>query len=281
VVLVPLILDMDDGRQTPFRWLAGGPTGLASATGSESYHGPGRGPANSIMACLVAHRLTGAVRFIEKADELIRRSIHPNDDVDAGSLLDTERRWYYTVFLQALGTYLERKVELRELDGMFDYAQASLLRYAQWMEAYERPYLEHPEGLEFPTETWAAQDMRKAEVFWWAALHAEAGRRGRFIERARFFRRYVIDTLTAMPTRRFTRPIVLLLTNGLLGSWFERHADEVGSPVRADKSADSTLPAVFEPQKAIALRRARRLAIVGALAVMLALLIGLLILGLR
>ena len=41
------VLRMDDGAQTPFRWLARGRTGLASATGSPGYHGPGRGPANS------------------------------------------------------------------------------------------------------------------------------------------------------------------------------------------------------------------------------------------
>ena len=30
---------------------------------------------------------------------------------------------------------------------------------------HERPYLDQPERLEYPTETWAAQDMRKSEVF--------------------------------------------------------------------------------------------------------------------
>ena len=46
------VIDMDDGRQTPFRVLAGGATGLASATGSIDYHGPGRAPANSISAAV-------------------------------------------------------------------------------------------------------------------------------------------------------------------------------------------------------------------------------------
>ena len=46
------VIDMDDGRKTVFRWLAGGDTGLASSTGSELYHGPGRGAANSILTLL-------------------------------------------------------------------------------------------------------------------------------------------------------------------------------------------------------------------------------------
>ena len=52
------VLDMDDGRQTIFRWLDGGDTGRAiqSAVG---YFGPGRGPANSLNALVDAHRLSG------------------------------------------------------------------------------------------------------------------------------------------------------------------------------------------------------------------------------
>ena len=42
------VIDMDDGRKTVFRWLAGGATGWASGSRSEDYHGPGRGAANSV-----------------------------------------------------------------------------------------------------------------------------------------------------------------------------------------------------------------------------------------
>ena len=81
--LADWVLRMDDGDSTVFRWLARGPTGLASATGSELYHGPGRGSANSIVACLDAWRLTRDRRYDEKAVELLRRCIHPQDDLAA------------------------------------------------------------------------------------------------------------------------------------------------------------------------------------------------------
>ena len=54
---------------------------------------------------------------------------------------------------------------------MYSYARITLLRYADWMAEHEYPFLDKPEKLEFPTETWAAQDMRKVEVFQWAARH--------------------------------------------------------------------------------------------------------------
>ena len=41
------------------------------------------------------------------------------------------------------------------------------------MVEHERPYLDHPEQLEYPTETWAAQELRKANVLRWAARYAD------------------------------------------------------------------------------------------------------------
>lgn len=256
------VLAMDDGARTPFRWLARGPTGLASASGSAGYHGPGRGGGNSILACLVADQLTGDPRFVCKADELIRRSVHPADDLGALRLFDTERRWFYTVFLQALGHYLLRKEERGELsDPAAFYARASLLHYGRWVADHERPYLDRPEQLEFPTETWAAQDLRKADLLWWAARYAAGDERARFASRARDFFRYAVTTLASMPTHVLTRPTVLLLGHGWRRRWFE------AAPSDEAPAADLVVrsrPSAFVPQKARALRRGR--AILGAAA---------------
>jgi hypothetical protein len=157
------VVAMDDGRQTVLRWIDAGPTGHASATQSPIYHGPGRGAGHSIMALLDGHRLTGEGPLLAKAEELIRRCIHPHDDIGARELLDAERRWSYVVFLQALGRYLEHKGERGEIDGPYAYARAALLHYARWMAEHEYPYLEKPEILEYPTETWGP-DIRKSDV---------------------------------------------------------------------------------------------------------------------
>jgi hypothetical protein len=215
IQLADWVMDMDDGRKSRFRWIDRRDTGLASGTRSPDFHGPGRGAGNSINALLDAHRLTSDPRYLAKADALIARCVHPDDDPEAFDLRDAENRWSYTVFLQTLGKYLEHRADRGLIDAPYAYARAVLLRYATWMCANERPYLDTPERLEHPTETWAAQDIRKAAVFEFAARHAddEPARR-RFLERADQFVDYAIATLNALPTGRLMRPLVLLLAYG-------------------------------------------------------------------
>lgn len=259
------VLAIDDGRQArwPLRWLSGADTGGASSTYADDYHGPGRGAANSLLTLLSAWRATGDSRFAEKAESLLRRVIHPDDDLPARRLLDVEGRWSYTVFLQALGRYLW-VFESRGRDARWEYARASLLHYARWMADHEYFYLDQPAVLEFPTETWAAQEVRKAEVFDLAAHHATtAAERTCFLERARYFHRRALDTLEASPTRRRTRPLVLLLSNGFARDWCERHTPS--APLHPAAAPAWPPPVAFVPQKAVALRRARLLAL-GALA---------------
>lgn len=257
--------EMDEGRRTVFRFLSDAPTGHASATGATDYHGPGRGPANAVQTLLNAYRLTGDRVWIVCAEGLVARCIHPEDDLRAQNLLDAERRWYYTVFLQTLGRYLGFKSELGEEDAAWHYARASLLHYARWMAANEYPYLDKPEVLEYPNETWAAQDMRKSEVFDLAAKYSsEASGRETFIEGARFFFRSSVDTLHRWPTRTWTRPVVLMLSHGYAHLWHEAH--RVDLPLLPPSPPlDFGVPRVFEPQRVIAMRRAKRIALAGAL----------------
>jgi hypothetical protein len=88
------VVHMDDGRRTVLRWLSAERTGLATASGSFLYHGPGRGAGKSVNALLDGHRLAPSEGFLEKAEELIRRVIHPADDIDGRDLLDVERKWF-------------------------------------------------------------------------------------------------------------------------------------------------------------------------------------------
>jgi hypothetical protein len=223
-----------------------------------------------LNALLDGFRLSGRIDFLTKADEIVRRCIHPHDDLEALDLLDAERRWFYTVFLQALARYLDEKRERGEIDPMYDYGCASLLHYARWMAAHEYPYLEKPEILEYPTETWAAQDLRKSDLFVCAAVYADRAERERFLERAAFFHRSAIETLVKMPTRTFTRPLVLLLTNG----WAYRYARRYGCseilPGDTVKASSLPPPSAFVPQKDRVIRRARLAAGAAAVVAILA-----------
>ena len=75
----------DDGRRArfPLPWLSTAPTGAASSTQATGDHGPGRGAANAILALLHAHRVTGEARFDDRAEALVRRGSHPEEDSGA------------------------------------------------------------------------------------------------------------------------------------------------------------------------------------------------------
>ncbi len=276
VALADWVLAMDDGTRTPFRFLARGDTGVASATVSEDYHGPGRGAGNSISVLLDGHRVTGDQKFLSKAETLIRRCIHPADDIDRRDLLDAEQWWSYTVFLCVLGKYLDYKAEREEFDPMYDYARRSLLAYARWMATHERTYLSHPERLEYPTETWVAQEMWKSEVFEFAAIHSDGDERATFLERAEFFYRYCVTTLDAMKTRTYTRPVVLLLSHGFMHGYILRHPQRLSSRCAPPAEYDCGQPVKFVAQKARAKRRLITVA-GGAVVLLAAILIGLMI----
>jgi YetA-like protein len=271
VGLAQWVIDMDDGRITVFGLLCRGDTGLASASRSPDYHGPGRGAANSVSALLDGHQLTGDPKLLRKAEQLIRRVIHPSDDVtlmvgtirDGKVCVDSENRWFYVMFLQSLGKYLDYKSERAELDEHYAYARASLLHYARWMAEHEYPYLDRAELLEYPTETWAAQDMRKSEVFDFAALHATGQERVQFQERAAFFFRASVERLSSMSTKTLCRPVVLMMTQGWRRAWFASHSHEA-RPEPVEPIADFGRRVEFVPQKVIAIRRAKRLAVAGA-----------------
>lgn len=265
VGLARWVVEMDEGRNTVLRWLSTAPTGLASATQAPDFHGPGRGAGHSILALLDGHRLTGEARLLAKADELIRRCVHPDDEIAAHDLLDAERRWSYVVFLQALGKYLEYTHELGQHDTA--YARAALLHYARWMAVHEYPYLEKPEILEYPTETWAAQDMRKCEVFLFAACHASGDERARLLDRADHFFDASVSTLGRHETRTCTRPLVLLLSNGPMYLGFD---PSLHVPGAQPETVTFATPAPFVRQKTAAKKRLVLLAGVLAAVVVMA-----------
>ncbi|MDR1727505.1 MAG: hypothetical protein LBT74_06200 [Acidobacteriota bacterium] len=250
------IIDIDDGRKTVFKWFSHADTGLASSSKSADYHGPGRGSGNALNALLDAHRLTHSSCFLEKAEQLIRRVSHPNQDIQALNLLDVENRWFYTVFLQALGKYLDYKREFG-IDAMYYYAQKVLMHFARWMARSEYPLLQKPELLEYPTETWAAQDIRKSEIFKYASVYANASERSLFVDRAEFFFNESIQSLLKFSSHTLCRPVVLLLSYG----WKQICLEDQKSHRFADDETEYRFSSrsYFVPQKIIAMRRLKSL----------------------
>jgi hypothetical protein len=224
--LADWVINMDDGSQRFLGYLDKRPTGFCSATRSRAYHGPGRGAGNSINALLDGYTLTQEKRYLAQAEALIRRCIHPHDDIQALHLEDVEGHWSYTVFLQALGKYLDMKIDQHEIDFMYSYARASLLHYAQWMDAHEVPYASIFERVEIPTETWPAQDIRKSIIFHFATKYtSDACWRLAYRQKADFFFQRSIEDVSAFPTCTLTRPLVLLMTNAYIHTYFQMYPD--------------------------------------------------------
>jgi YetA-like protein len=269
--LAKFVLNMDDGKQTVFRWLCTGDTGL-SIQSSDGYLGPGRASANSLLAVLVGHQLSGKAVYLDKADQIVRRVVHPMQNLERLDLLNAELRWFYTMFLQALGRYLDYKVEIGQLDEHYTYGRLSILHYARYMAMYEHPILDRPEKLQYPTETWAAQDMRKVEVFQYAAKHATGAERGQFLERAEWFFDYVVKTLHTFPptdrgisTKSLCRPVILMMKYGWSRNWWKQNPNATAPEPLVRKSADEFGSwSMFVPQKTKAIKRAKRLIVAGA-----------------
>jgi hypothetical protein len=244
--LADWVINCDDGSKNVFGLLDDSPTGTASSTCD--YHGPGRGCGNSVNALLDGWALTGQSRYREKAESLIRRSVHPCADVAALDLLNTEARWSYTVFLSALSRYLRLKGEAGEIDFMYAYAQGSLGLFARWMLANEVPYFDHPEKLEFPTEAWAAQELRKANVLRLAAEHVDEPLRGQFLRRGNELAERAWSDLFRFETRSVARAAIILMTEGPRDAYLRLGAvDAAPGPT---SHYDFGLPEPFTPQRA-------------------------------
>lgn len=222
------VIAMDDGRRTVLGVLDDGPTGFASATVSPDFHGPGRGAGNSINALLDAWLLTRESRYLYKAEELIRRCVHPKQNLDELHLSDAEGHWSYTVFLTSLGRYLTLKLEADQQDQMYSYSRAVMEHYGRWMVQHEFPTLSRPEALQYPTEAWAAQDFRKANVLRLAAqCTADPGAAEQMRQKAHEINAAAWQSLNSFGSARLTaRCLSILLTEGLREVYHRSHCTE-------------------------------------------------------
>ncbi len=128
-----------------------------------------RGTGNYLNTLLDAWILDEHGPWLKRAETVIRKTIHPLDVIEHRDLLDVENRWSYLVLLAALFRYLYLKRQLDGEDEQYEYTKASLLHYTHWMLKNERPFMADNAQLEFPNDTWIAQDVRKAMLMFQAS----------------------------------------------------------------------------------------------------------------
>ncbi len=247
ITLADWVLAQDDGSRTVLGLVDDGPTGMASASSDALDHRPGRAAGNSINALLDAWLLTNNARYLAHAESLIERCVHPTQDIDALDLLHAEKHWSYTVFLVSLDKYLKCKEGHSQIDDAYRYGRDSLLHYGRWMLEQERPYLDRPRELEFPTEAWAAQEFRKASALGLAAGYAAPALAAQLLERGQALAERAWSDLLAFPTRTTARAMAIVLVEGLRDAELRRRI-AAGAPGAAAASVTTDV-AVYPPHR--------------------------------
>ncbi|MFT5814593.1 MAG: hypothetical protein ACI9VT_002354 [Psychroserpens sp.] len=171
-----------------------------------------RGCAHYVIALLDSYELTQQMNYLKQVESILTNTMHPDEDICSRNLHDVENTWFYTVLLQALCRYLHVKFSLGQIDQHFYYCRDCLLNFADWMILHEYPYLDKTEILEYPNDTWVAQDLRKAHILA-GAYYFAADERIEYITKAHFFEQYVAEKLNISNTRTYTRILVLLMQN--------------------------------------------------------------------
>ncbi len=253
--------NLQDRTKTIFRFLSSNPTGNATCTRQLTLQSMGRGGAFSINTCLDSYLLTQDESHLALAEEYIRTCCHPGENPEKLDLLNREERWSYTVFLGVLGKYLNLKYELGKMDAMFYYAKAVLIRTVDWMVENEFSYLDRPSDLEFPTSTWAAQDLRKTVAFLLAAKYGDEDRSKAYLGKATEFLENSKKQIQTFDDPDAVRCMVLIMNCLPFYNGFMKRAENLPIPKKEVVFPERIS---FVPQKIHAIKRAKLLAVTGA-----------------
>jgi hypothetical protein len=171
-----------------------------------------RGTGNYLVALIDNYSLTEDPSLITEMGVVITHTIHPEEDIFLRNLHNPEESWFYTIFLQAVVRFLFLKEQLNEIDHDYWYARHTFMHYCQWMKDNESFYLDKPELLEFPNDTWCAQEIRKANLFYYASYFS-ANDALEYIQNAEKFYDYITQHLSKSKESSHTRVLAILMQN--------------------------------------------------------------------
>lgn len=171
-----------------------------------------RGTGNYLNALLDAWQLQPDESWLELAEKVIRQTIHPADDIEQRQLLDVETGWSYLVLLTSINRYLWLKAANHQIDENYGYARDALVQYSRWMLRHERLFLEDSEQLEFPNDTWTAQDLRKVMLLRMAA-GIDPENADDYLHQSDHWLQATCRQLAASGERHYARVQIILLQN--------------------------------------------------------------------
>lgn len=182
-----------------------------------------RGTGNYLIALLDAFELTSKQSYLDQAGLIVKNTVYLEDKLEDFDLLNVEESWFYTVFLQAVCRFIYTKKVNNQTDEAEYYANCVLQKFAVWMAEKEQPYLNNPDILEFPNDTWTAQDIRKANVLYFAAKYCSLDKEQehQFITKADEIYEYVVTKLADSEESQFTRVLCILMQNQGVRDFFQ------------------------------------------------------------
>ena len=182
-----------------------------------------RGTGNYLNLMLDCFMLTNQVDYLHKSEYVILNTINELDDIAKRNFDDIETTWFYTVFLQAVARYLS-VVSEQALDGTNansvcnEKAQIkrvvsiknAFVHYAKWMADNETHYLANKDKLEYPNDTWTAQDLRKLHLLW---CGYELTQDKKMLDKAKYLSDEIMPTLRQSDELLYTRLQALIMQN--------------------------------------------------------------------
>ena len=188
-----------------------------------------RGTANFIIALIDNYDLTAEPALVLEMATIIRHTFHPNEDIGLRDLKNVEQSWFYTIFLQAVVRYLLLKESLEEIDSDYWYARDGLIHFGRWMLNNESYYLDKPQQLEFPNDTWCAQEIRKANIYYYCYYFC-SDHNPQYLHQAKAYYEYITQRLSTSSEAIYTRVLAILMQNDGVEQVFRSHPPQSAVP---------------------------------------------------
>nr|WP_297347998.1 hypothetical protein [uncultured Glaciecola sp.] len=175
-----------------------------------------RGVANYVNVLLDSYELTANRQYVARASSIITQTFDATDIIAERNFQDIENTWYYIVFMQSVAKYLWLCETVYGIDHDYVSIKKSFLHYVEWIATQEQPYLVNHQKLEYPNDTWTAQDLRKIMVLNIASNYTDSPHLKELIQqKVDSLRHYVEDKLCNSDEKDFTRVLALVMQNNI------------------------------------------------------------------